>query len=59
MDTHDMMVELLAIKIFEPTPLASGEVNRQSWTEADPEDRADARKRVLTAANPEALYLDE
>ena len=59
MDTHDMMVELLAIKLFEHDPLGSGEPHRLSWNEADPEDRQGWRDRVVNAANPEALYEDE
>jgi hypothetical protein len=56
MDSHEMLVELLAIKLFEHEPLASGEINRQSWSEADPKDRDDARRRIIRAAKPEALY---
>lgn len=58
MDTHDMLVELLAIKLFEHAPMADGSPNRLSWSEADPEDRQGYRGSVLRAATAEALYQD-
>lgn len=59
MDTHDMLIELLAIKIFEHTPLGSGEINRLSWTDADPEDRQIYRDMIKNAQAVEDLYKEE
>jgi hypothetical protein len=59
MDTHDMLVELLAIKLFEHAPMGDGSPNRLSWSEADPEDRQNTRNIVLNATKPEELYEDD
>jgi len=59
MDTHAMLVELLAIKLFEHTPLGSGEQNRMSWSEADPADRQMVRDQITGASDPEQLYVVE
>ena len=58
MDSHDILVELLAIKLHEHTPLASGARQMTDWTEVDPVDRQDYRNRIIKAAKPEALYGD-
>ena len=56
MDSHDILVELLAIKLHEHTPLASGARQMTDWSEVDPADRQDFRNRIIKAAKPEALY---
>jgi hypothetical protein len=59
MTDRELLIELLAIKLFEHTPLGSGEINRLSWTDADPEDRQTYRSMVRDATDPEQLYVVE
>lgn len=59
MDTHAILVELLAIKLFEHAPMADGTPNRLSWSEADAEDRQNMRNLITGASDPEQLYVVE
>jgi hypothetical protein len=56
---RELLIELLAIKLFEHTPLGSGEINRLSWTDADPEDRQTYRNMVRNAQAVEDLYGED
>lgn len=59
MDAHTILIELLAIKLFEHSPMADGAPNRLSWSEADPEDRQGYRDQIAGASDPEQLYVVE
>jgi hypothetical protein len=58
MDTHDMMIELLAIKLHEHTPLASGARQMVDWTKLSSEDRQNYRDLILGHHTAEGL-IDE
>jgi hypothetical protein len=45
-------------KLFEHTPLGSGEPNRLSWTEAIEEDRQLYRDAVRNAQFPHQIYRE-
>ena len=56
MDSSEILIEILAIKLFEHEPLASGEINRLSWNEAEFKDQDHWRKKILQAQSAKELY---
>jgi hypothetical protein len=58
MDTHAMLIELLAIKLFEHHCIEHPG-NILPWHLADEEDRKMYRDKITAADDPEILYAED